>query len=208
MITAKSSFDRRKVLVLNKCWTPINTITLRNAITLVFGTHSDGQPKARIIEPESYQALSWEDWSALRPKATDAVIRSANLEFRVPEVIVLSKYDKLPKPKAHFSRRNIYKRDNLTCQYCGKKFRSNDLNIDHVIPRSQGGQTTWENCVISCIPCNSRKANRRPAEAGMKLLSVPKKPSIDFLRLGDTKPVDSWKAFISESYWNINIEED
>ncbi|MFX7620976.1 HNH endonuclease signature motif containing protein, partial [Acinetobacter baumannii] len=80
----------------------------------------------------------------------------------MPEIILLSKYDKLPAQRVHFSRRTLYHRDNNTCQYCSKKFSTSDLNIDHVLPRSQGGRSSWENCVLACFKCNSKKANRTP----------------------------------------------
>src|ERR1700740_731597 len=110
-INKKLSINNRKVLVLNKGWTPINTIPLRDAITMLFGCQDNGEPKAKVVEPESYAQMTWEDWSRLKPKATDDVIRSANLYFRVPEIIVLTTYDKMPKPKVHFSRRTLFKRD-------------------------------------------------------------------------------------------------
>jgi len=201
-------FETRKVLVLNKCWTPINTIPLRDAITLVFGEHKDGEPKARIIEPESYASMTWQDWSALRPKVDDEAIRSANIEFRVPEIIVLSKYDKLPKPRVHFSRRTLFKRDRNTCQFCGIRPKNDELTIDHVVPRSQGGQTTWENCVLACYKCNSKKADRTPKQAGMKLLSVPKKPDVRYFKCDLSHRVSSWEAFLGEAYWNVGLEND
>ena len=200
-------FEHRKVLVLNKSWQPINTIPLRDAITLVFGEHKDGEPKARIIEPESYQAMSWQDWSDLRPQTSDEAIRSANLEFRVPEIIVLSKYNKMPKPKVHFSRRTLFKRDGHKCQYCGVHPKNDELTIDHVLPRSQGGGTTWENCVLACYKCNSKKADRTPQQAGMKLLSAPTKPDVKHFKCDLTHRVDSWSAFLGECYWNVELKD-
>lgn len=204
----RNIFDRRKVLVLNKCWTPVNTIPLRDAITLLFGTHTNGEPKARIIEPESYQQMSWEDWSKLRPQVNDEAIRTANLVFRVPEIIVLSKYDKLPKPRVHFSRRTLFKRDNHECQYCGKKPRNDDLTIDHILPRSQGGTTTWENCVLACYACNAHKADRTPKQANMKLMREPSKPDVRYFKCDLTHRVKSWQSFLGECYWNCELEND
>lgn len=202
-----SIMTKQRCLVLNKSWTPIKTIPLRRAVIMLFSEHNDGTPKARVIEPESYQAFTWEDWSKMKPLATDEAIQAANIRFKVPEIILLSRYNKLPKPKVHFSRRNLYKRDEMTCQYCGKQPGSAELNIDHVIPRAQGGQSSWENCVLSCIPCNSKKANRQPHECGMKLLKTPKKPKMDMFKLDELSDIpDSWNAFISEAYWSVEMK--
>ena len=195
----------RRCLVLNKSWTPVGTIPLQRAIVMLFGYHTDGEPKARIIEPGSYQTMTWDDWSKLKPMATDEVIQSARFEFRVPEIILLSKYDKLPKPRAHFSRRNLYKRDALTCQYCGCKPGSQELTVDHVMPRAQGGGTTWENCVLACVSCNRRKADKTLKQAGMKLAKTPKKPHVRFFRYDSLKPVKSWEAFLGAAYWSCEL---
>jgi 5-methylcytosine-specific restriction endonuclease McrA len=172
---------------------------------MLFQTCSDGEPKARIIEHPSYQTYTWEDWARLRPQATDEKIKSGNIYFRIPEIIKLSEYDKIPAPKVHFSRRNLFKRDNMTCQYCGCKPGSSELTVDHVLPRSQGGTSTFENCVLSCIKCNTRKANRTPEQAGMKLLSKPKKPKASVLRFETLKPIKSWEDFLGTAYWNVGI---
>jgi 5-methylcytosine-specific restriction endonuclease McrA len=195
-----------KCLVLNKNWTPVGTVTLQRAIIMLFSTYKDNTPKARIVEPETYQTFTWEDWSKIRPLATDEQIAGANLTFRVPEIILLSKYERLPKPKLHFSRRTLYKRDRLMCQYCGCQPGSEELTIDHVLPRAQGGLTTWENCVLACVECNRHKADRTPKQAKMTLLSEPKKPSHTLFRYDTLKPVKSWVAFLGESYWNVELE--
>ena len=93
-------------------------------------------------------------------------------EFLVPEIIVLSMYDRLPKNEVKFTRHNVFVRDRLTCQYCGQSFEPRELNLDHVVPRDKGGNTIWENVVTSCIRCNSRKANKLPHEARMFPLNL------------------------------------
>lgn len=202
-----ANIENRKVLVLNKCWTPINTISLRDAITLIFSEYN-GEPKAKIIEPESYMAMNWADWSNLKPNVDEEAIRSANLIMRVPEIIILSRYDKMPKPKVNFSRHTLFKRDNYTCCYCGIRPRNDELSIDHVIPRAQGGQTTWENCVLSCYKCNSKKANRTPKQANMKLLKEPHKPDLRYFRCDLTHKVKSWETLIGDAYWGVELEND
>jgi 5-methylcytosine-specific restriction endonuclease McrA len=174
---------------------------------MLFSDYEDGEPKAKVIEPESYAMMSWDDWSKLKPRVNDETIRAANMVFRCPEVIMLTRYDKFPQPKSHFSRRTLYKRDRYTCQYCGKKPGTESLTIDHIIPRSRGGLTTWENTVLACVECNSKKANRTPKEAGMKLLTVPAKPKVSLFKSDFVKPVKSWDAFISTAYWEVELQD-
>lgn len=203
-----SILQKRKCLVLNKNWRPISTVTLEDAITKVFSTYKDGTPKAKIIEPESYQTYTWEDWSKIRPSDDEERISAASMSFKIPEIILLSRYEKLPYPKVHFSRRTLYKRDNLQCQYCGVKPGSEELTIDHVIPRSKGGLTVWENCVLACVPCNRKKADKTVAQSGMKLLREPKKPDMNLYRFSTYKPVKSWGQFIDLSYWSVQLDND
>ena len=91
-------------------------------------------------------------------------------------MIVLQLYDRIPKTKVRFSRHNIYMRDGNTCQYCGQELPRTELNLDHVVPRAQGGRTTWENVVCCCIDCNLSKGARTPEQAGLKLLKAPVRP--------------------------------
>jgi len=201
-----SVFARRRCLVLNKTWTPVGTVSLQRAIIMLFSEYGNGEPKARVIEPESYQTFSWNEWALQQPVETDEVIQGANMAFKVPEIILLTSYDRLPQPKIHFSRRTLYKRDNMQCQYCKCRPKSEFLTIDHVKPKSRGGGTTWENCVLACVECNARKANRTPSEARMTLLNEPKKPRVHLFRYDSIKPVKSWEAFLGLSYWSVNEE--
>lgn len=199
-----SALAHSKVLVLNKSWTPVNIYSMEDAIVKL---SSDGGTKARVIEPETYIPHTWEAWTKLRPQPGESFIRTPSMTIRVPEVIVLSKYEKVPNPKRACSRKRIYQRDNYQCMYCNDKLSSEELTIDHIIPRSQGGTTTWENCVLACFDCNMKKRNRTPEQAGMKLLTVPKAPKPGALfRYDLKKPIKSWEAFLGESYWNIPLE--
>ena len=122
-------------------------------------------------------------------------------------LILLLAFDRLPKKEVKFTRHNIFERDKNTCQFCGRTCDRKDLNLDHVIPRDRGGPTTWENIVCSCIPCNTRKANRTPSEAGLHLIRKPKRPKwrpfvqVSFTATGD----DSWKHFLDLAYWNVEL---
>jgi 5-methylcytosine-specific restriction endonuclease McrA len=135
-------------------------------------------------------------------------IKTVSLEIRVPKIIRLVVYDKLPKASIKFNRKNIFARDRNKCQYCGKKFPTSELSLDHVIPRTQGGASNWKNIVCACTNCNKHKGGRRPAEAGMKLICEPVKPRhcpIIQLKLGSNK-YNSWKQFLSDAYWSVPLE--
>src|SRR3990172_2228478 len=202
-MTAALAVLDRPALVLNKRWQPIQVTSVKEALGLVC------KGSAKILEPETCQAYdiaSWADVSASREKFEGYVIRSAKLSLVAPEVIVLQKYEDIGQRSVVFSRRNIFKRDKYTCQYCGHQFRSKvamrDLTIDHVMPKSRGGKSTWENCVLACIDCNKVKADRTPDEAGLRLRKVPKKPSWSALScITPGKRLKSWQNFIDETYW-------
>lgn len=198
-----------RCLVLNKSWTPLKTITVRSALKIVSSHYEDGnrEPKGKIIDPESYAQMTWSDWTECTPKEGELFIRTPGKNIKIPSVILLSRYNKIPKKKSTFNRRGIFDRDKYTCQYCGKKPRGDELSIDHVLPRAQGGLSTWENCVVSCFQCNSKKANRTPKQAGMKLLKEPVKPNSALLGIDLRSPIDSWKLFISDMYWEVPLQD-
>lgn len=199
---------KRPVLVLNRSWVPLRVTNLEYALTKLNSESEGGKPKALVIDPSDYQVYTWEQWSELRPQSDDEVIRGVRKQYRVPEVILVH-YDKPPyRYGVKFSRRMIYHRDNNQCQYCGKYLDSTLLNIDHVIPRSRGGQTTWENVVLSCIKCNSKKADKTPKEAGMKLMREPTKPKFGLLRGEKRSYPKSFEKFMSEIYWDVPLERD
>lgn len=191
-------------LILNKNWAPIQATTVKEAISLVC------KGSAKIIDPQTFETMdlfSWNDISRSRMKFGDAAIRSCHLSLVPPEVIVLTNYDKLGERSVVFSRRNIFKRDKYTCMFCGVQPGPSELTIDHLVPRSRKGVSSWTNCVLACFTCNKRKANRTPEEAGMKLRRIPKKPS--WKTLAQISPRDrkeSWEQFISRAYWEVELE--
>lgn len=191
-----SILHHRKCLVLNKNWRPIGTIPLADAICKVFSFYDDGTPKAKILEPFTFNSYTWDDWSKLKPASDEDKIVSTNSYFKVPEIILLSKYEKMPTPKLYFSRKTLYKRDKMQCQYCSVLLSNDDLTIDHVVPRAQGGGTTWENCVACCLTCNRKKADRTPKQANMALLAEPKKPSYVLFNFDVVQPKESWCDFL------------
>ena len=195
-----ASILQRPTLVLNRNWQPVNVATVARALTLLWNE------SARVVDPHDYQLYTWEDWSQLAPCEGELFIQAIRARLRVPEVVALTSYDRLPATAVSFSRRNIFKRDHYTCQYCGVQPGSEELTIDHVQPRSQGGTSTWENCVLACVACNKRKADRTPAQAGLQLYKPPARPTWKPLYASHTQRIASWSKFVSEAYWNVTLE--
>lgn len=194
-----SAIFNRQVLVLNRLWQPVNLCSARRAITLVFLGHAHVVGTDEEDQFFAHDVNSWLRHSGGRRNGeSKAVIRSVSRCFHVPEIIVLSIFDRLPKKQVKFTRENIYRRDNFRCQYCGDVFETKKLNLDHVVPRDKGGRSTWDNVVTSCIPCNTRKANKLPGEARMFPRSTPKAPSWRplFSTAQRPLPCDSWGHFI------------
>ncbi len=197
------------VLVLNRSYQPIHVTSVKRAFALLY------QGIARAIDRE-YRLFDFQSWSALAADTHPDTVGTISRRIRVPRVIVLLACEHLPRARVRFSRHNIYLRDGNRCQYCGRGFQRADLNLDHVIPRSRGGITTWENVVCSCVACNLRKGGRTPDEAGMKLLRTPARPKWSpFHRLGSKRPShQDWGPFLAHmnladaSYWNAELLEN
>ena len=135
-------------------------------MTKIFAEYEDGAAKVKIIDVKNnFMLFDWDEWTQLEPEENELKIRTVSRCFRIPEIIQYTRYDKVPSNKAHFNRKSLYKRDKNTCQYCGEKKIIDELSLDHVIPKCQGGITTWENIVVACISCNSKKAGRTPKQA-------------------------------------------
>jgi 5-methylcytosine-specific restriction endonuclease McrA len=189
----------RPALVLNRNWQPVNVSTVARALVLLWND------AARVVDPADYQLYDWEHWAKLRPRDDEQFIQAVRFRLRVPEVITLSHYDRLPSVAVAFSRRNIFKRDHYTCQYCGRQPGSEELTIDHVVPRSHGGQSRWDNCVLACVACNHRKADRTPQQAKMRLRTAPVQPKWNPVYSAHAVRIKSWSKFISEAYWNVEL---
>jgi 5-methylcytosine-specific restriction endonuclease McrA len=157
------------VLILNRSFLPIHVTSVRRAFAMIY------QGAANVVD-EDYQTFDFEGWHRKEiPRGTD-VIGTSRGAIRVPRVIVLRLFDRLPKRHVRYSRSNVFSRDNYTCQYCGTCPARAQLNLDHVVPRSQGGRTTWENVVASCVTCNRRKGGRTPEQAKLRLRRPPTRP--------------------------------
>ena len=126
-------------------------------------------------------------------------VHAVALTMRVPSVVRLMRFVRFRRREARFSRRNIYSRDNYSCQYCGRRFPADDLTCDHVLPRSRGGKAQWNNIVTCCVACNRRKGGRTPAEARMRLLKPPARPSWTwgfYARFANRRPPDEWRLYL------------
>ena len=211
MILAGHSGLDRHVLVLNKHYTAVRVVSARRALTLLF------RRIAEIVSVEesswqSYDFESWRELSLLRSqyeRHTHEWIRCVRFEIAVPRIIRLLAYDRLPRRPVKFNRRNLFARDSNRCQYCGRKFPTAELSLDHVVPRSQGGKTDWTNIVCCCVKCNVKKGGRTPDEAHMRLISeplVPRRSPAVTLRLTSEKYA-SWKQFLDAAYWNVELRD-
>jgi 5-methylcytosine-specific restriction endonuclease McrA len=204
-------FDRNRtlsssVLVLNRHYLAVHVLAVRRAFCLLYRElaevihHEDGQYAnfdfASWCEVSELWALEKSDHE--RRDDQDDWVRAVNFEIRVPRVIRLLRYDRVPRKTLRFNRRNLFARDDHRCQYCGGNFPNSQLSFDHVIPRSRGGETSWENVVCSCVGCNSKKGGRTPQEARMRLLRKPTRPKHNPLlvsKLGNPKYA-SWRTFL------------
>lgn len=164
----------RPVLVLNRYWQPVHTCSVRRSLHLLCTGH------AQVVQVDGDERFSTHDlMSWIRHSCSlrnGDLIHSARIALRVPTVVVLSFYERVPRLEVRFSRRNVFLRDKFTCQYCERTLPETQLNLDHVMPRDKGGRTTWENIVTSCFRCNTRKANKLPQEVGMHPRSKPFAP--------------------------------
>lgn len=193
------------VLVLNRSYYPVNVTSVKRAFCLLY------QGLARAID-SNYQTFDFRSWAELSASVNDETAGLVDRAIRVPRVILLVAYDRLPKREVRFSRLNIYARDRQRCQYCGIKLPKSELNLDHVVPRSGGGKTTWDNVVCSCAACNRLKGGQTPTEAGLKLRTLPKKPSWTplFHASFQERGYKEWLPFLNIvdlSYWFLELEE-
>jgi 5-methylcytosine-specific restriction endonuclease McrA len=197
------------VLVLNRSFVAVHITNVRRAVTLLF------RQLAEVVDIERGQYAahtldSWRELSALRSAfrgPDEDWIRAVGYELQAPRVIRLVCCDRAPRQGLRFNRRNLFARDGNQCQYCGRHFPTSELSLDHVVPRSRGGITSWENIVCACVSCNVRKGGRTPPEARMNLIRHPVKPKrspLLSIKLGNPK-YESWKSFVDSAYWLVDL---
>lgn len=191
---------RRSVLVLNRFWQPVQTCSVRRALKLLCLGH------AQILQTEGegkFHTHDFESWLAYSSSGdVGEVVRSVRIALGVPRIVVLTIFDKYPRLEVRLTRRNVFLRDQFTCQYCAKEFPESELNLDHVLPRDKGGRMTWDNIVTSCIRCNTRKANKLPKEVDMHPLRKPVTPK--------WRPVFGLRGYHgpADESWNHFLEPD
>ena len=213
METGNSSSNLNgSVLVLNRFYMAVHVVSVRRAMVLLY------RDLAEVINVEggqyfNYDFSAWLDISSFRNADPEFAcektdwIRSVNFSLMVPRILRLNFYDKVQRLTLRFNRRNLFARDNNTCQYCGKSFSLSQLSFDHVIPKSRGGKTTWENVVCCCLKCNGKKGDSKPAEAGMKLIRKPVRPRQNPLlsvKLDNPK-YEIWRTFLSGSSMTMDV---
>ena len=209
------------VLVLNKMWMAIRVVDARRAFSMLI------RDLAEVIRVDdgsytAYDFESWADVSAERDRLASSArlngdgldrdayewVRTVRIELAVPKVIRLLGYDRLPRQQVKLNRRNIFARDSNTCQYCGERFPTSELSLDHVVPRTLGGESSWTNLVCACTRCNARKGGRTPTQARMHLIRQvvqPRRHPVLSMRLGSDKYA-SWRAFLDHAYWSVELK--
>ena len=202
------------VLVLNRFYMPVHVVSVKRSLVLLY------RELAEVIHVEEGQYYNYDfpDWIEFSEFVAAEVedsgepsdvdwIRSVNFSVRVPRIVRLYRYDKVPKLTLRFNRRNVFARDNNTCQYCAQTYPLHRLSFDHVVPRSRGGKTNWENVVCCCLKCNSRKGNRTPAEAGIRLVKEPKRPRQNPLLVVklDNPKYHVWRNFLPNAATGLEV---
>jgi 5-methylcytosine-specific restriction endonuclease McrA len=192
--------NKATVLVLNRNWQAINVRTPQDA----FCQMATGVATALEIElgdggrAQALRPVTWEEWVTLPIREQDQAAHTVRGAIRVPTVIVLANFAKVPRKRPKLCARTIRERDGNRCQYTGIELRPDEGNIDHVVPRSRGGKDAWENCVWSSKAVNSKKGNRLPHEAGLKLLRQPvairEMPVTALIR--NTHGIPDWEPFV------------
>ncbi|MCD5397868.1 HNH endonuclease [candidate division NPL-UPA2 bacterium] len=197
------------VLVLNRLWQVVNVCSVKRGLSLLY----QGYAQVVLKEGEAFNTFGFEDWKDLSERMAveeDEAVKTVSFKIKIPRVILLCFYDRLPRNEVKFTRRNIFERDGNRCQFCGKKFDTKELNLDHVLPKSRGGLTTWDNIVCSCSFCNTHKGRRTLREANMHLIRKPRKPRWHpFIIVSFRKAKhESWNHFLDMAYWNVELEEE
>jgi len=198
------------VLVLNKHYMAVRIIGAKRAFSLLCRELAE----VVSLEEGTYSNYDFESWCevsqfkrSFEPDGNDWV-STVNFYIAVPRIIRLLFYDRLPRSEVKFNRRNIFARDKNHCQYCGKRFPTSELSLDHIIPRSMGGKSAWDNIVCACVKCNVKKGGRTPKQAGMTLVRKPVKPRhspLLHVHLGHRR-YQSWKQFLDNAYWSVELK--
>lgn len=194
------------ILVLDASYMPVGVVNTKQAMTMLY------RNVATVLDKD-YNKHSFDTWSKIDLSDSDDYIGlSNNRKLKMPRILVLHKiHGTKYSSRIKTSRHNIFRRDRYTCQYCGTTYGKHRLNIDHVIPRAQGGKTQWDNLTTSCIQCNSLKGPRTPEQAKLKLLSVPKKPNwiLPHGVLNNKTIYEEWRPFLQHLNLDLlNVKDE
>ena len=180
------------VLLLNRFFAPVSVTTARRALVLLYGDVGHAVDTAG-------DTYDFSVWRTLPVRSADDALPIVGGALRVPRVLHLLRYERTPRASVRLTRANLMLRDEYQCQYCSRRPGHRELNVDHVLPRSRGGEDSWTNLVISCRSCNQKKGRRTPAEAGMKLLNEPKRPrwsTAKQILMVMREPFEEWQPFL------------
>lgn len=197
------------VLVLNRSYMAIHVVDAKRAFSLLFKQDAE----VVTVEDDRYATYDWDTWREVA-EARDRFpahdydwVQTVSFRMPVPKVIRLFTYDRVPSRQVKFNRRNIYARDENTCQYCGRRFPTQELTIDHVVARSKGGPTNWANVVVACTRCNARKGGRHLSDTGMRLIrppAAPRRSPVITLKVRSPR-YRTWQHFLNEAYWDVEL---
>lgn len=184
---------RSPVLVLNRSYQPVRITDARNGFSMLY------LGRARALDA-TYEPHDFAEWIDREPSADDESIGTPRGAICVPRVLLLNEFSRVPRAVLRLSRRHVYMRDEYTCQYCGRRPGVKELNLDHVLPRSRGGRSTWENLVTSCRQCNLKKGRSMPEEADMQLRKRPLRPSwsLALSLAAQRRRFVEWEPFLAE----------
>ena len=193
---------QRPTLVLNRNWQPVNVATVARALVLVWNE------SARVVDPQDYQLYTWADWSRLRAAHRRAVHPGGPVPAAGAGGGRLERLRPAAGGRTSPSAAGTFSSGTTTPASTAAPSRAaRSLTLDHVLPRSQGGVSNWENCVLACMACNKRKADRTPEQARMRLRRHPVRPTWKPLYADHSVRIESWSKFISEAYWNVTLRE-
>jgi hypothetical protein len=191
-----NQLNRATVLVLNRNWQAIHVKSPAEALSMMY---TDAATGLDIIGEDNMVPYRWKDWVTLPKDKSSNYISTVRGKIKIPKVIVLCHFNKVPLKRPKFSLGAVWNRDEGICQYTGKKLSKNEGNVDHIIPRSRGGKTDWSNCVLTNKEVNAKKANRTPEEAGLKLIKPPIIPKYmpSTLYIKNKHKIKEWELFLS-----------
>lgn len=193
----KYSNHNKYVLALNRAWLPVDIIDYKDCFRLLCKGHA----KALETINGSYVMHTMESWLDMHMKAQYTKLNTVSMEVPIPEIIILTEYDKIPQRFVKFTKTNLLIRDNYECAYCGCSLDLDTATIDHIVPQAKGGKTSWENCTVACKNCNHKKGDS-PPEGPFKPKRKAKEPLYQSpifqmkKKIGKMEILDSWKKFL------------